>query len=546
MIFADLPLDEAEGAILAHGLRLRHRKLAKGRVLDEGDIADLRAAGFAEVVAARLEAGDLDENEAARRAAAAIAGPGIEAAPPFTGRCNLYAGGEGLLRIDRARIDALNAIDEALTVATIAPDRPVGAGQLVATVKVVPLGLSGDSIARWSAATPPTSPPISVAPFRDLAVGLLLSHLAGTRPAILDKTVRSVEARLAALGGRLAREVRCEHAVAAIAAGLGELAAAGCDPVVVVGASAIVDRRDVVPRAVERAGGTVLRLGMPVDPGHLTLLARCGATRILGLPGSARSPRLSGFDFILRRWLAGIEVDSDDIAAMGVGGLLKDIPNRPHPREARARRRAEAGPRVAAIVLAAGQSRRMGTVNKLLAEIDGVPMARRVVDAVAKSRIASTHVVTGHQSAALRAALAGCKVAFVDNPDYAQGLSASLRAGIGALDDEVDGALILLGDMPRIEPGHIDRLIAAFAPAEGRAICVPTARGKRGNPVLFGRAFFADLARLAGDVGARHLIGEYGDQVHEVELADDGIFVDIDTPGALAALDMSAETDHAL
>ena len=188
----------------------------------------------------------------------------------------------------------------------------------------------------------------------------------------------------------------------------------------------------------------------------------------------------------------------------------------------------------------------MGTVNKLLAEIDGVPMARRVVDAIAESRIASTHVVTGHQSAALRAALADCEVAFVDNPDYAQGLSASLRAGIGALDDEVDGALICLGDMPRIEPDHIDRLIAAFAPAEGRAICVPTARGKRGNPVLFGRAFFADLARLAGDVGARHLIGEYGDQVHEVELADDGIFVDIDTPGALAALDMSAETDHAL
>ena len=546
MIFATLPLDDAEGAILAHGLRLRNRKLAKGRVLDDGDLADLRAAGFAEVVAARLEAGDLGENEAARRAAAAIAGPRIEAAPPFTGRCNLYAGGEGLLRIDRARIDALNAIDEALTVATIAPDRPVGAGQLVATVKVVPLGLSRDSIARWSAATPLASPPISVAPFRDLAVGLLLSHLAGTRPAILDKTVRSVEARLAALGGRLTREVRCEHAVAAIAAGLGELAAAGCDPVVVVGASAIVDRRDVVPRAVERAGGTVLRLGMPVDPGHLTLLARRGATRILGLPGSARSPRLSGFDFILRRWLAGIEVDSDDIAAMGVGGLLKDIPNRPHPREARARRRAQAGPRVAAIVLAAGQSRRMGTVNKLLAEIDGVPMARRVVDAIAESRIASTHVVTGHQSAALRAALADCEVAFVDNPDYAQGLSASLRAGIGALDDEVDGALICLGDMPRIEPDHIDRLIAAFAPAEGRAICVPTARGKRGNPVLFGRAFFADLARLAGDVGARHLIGEYGDQVHEVELADDGIFVDIDTPGALAALDMSAETDHAL
>ena len=546
MIFTTLPLDDAEGAILAHGLRLKSRKLSKGHVLDSGDIADLRGAGFVDVVAARLEADDIGENEAGGRAAEAIAGPHVEAATPFTGRCNLYAFADGLLQIDRTRIDALNAIDEGVTVATVTPDRPVQVGQLVATVKVVPLGMSRGSIESWIAATPQRSPPISVAPFQDHAVGLLLSHLPGTKPEILDKTVRTIDARVVALGSHVAEERRCEHTAEAIAARLGELEAAGCDPIVVVGASAIIDRRDVVPSAVERAGGTVLRLGMPVDPGNLMLLAQHGATRIMGLPGSARSPRLSGFDFVLWRLLAGIPVVSADIAAMGVGGLLKDIPSRPYPREAAARRRPDAKPHIAAIVLAAGQSRRMGRINKLLAEIDGAPMVRRVVDAIAKSRVASTYVVIGHQSAAVRAALQRRDVVFIDNPNYAEGLSTSVRAGIAALDDDIDGALICLGDMPRIKPGHIDRLIVSFAPGDGRGICVPTSRGKRGNPVLFDRTFFTDLTLLAGDVGARHLIGEYGDQVHEVELADDGIFVDVDTPKALAEINTVANPDHAV
>lgn len=547
MKFATLSLDDADGAILAHGLRLKNHRLAKGHLLSLSDIASLRAAGFAEVMAARLDGDDVVEDQAATQAAQTIIGPHIKSAAPFTGRCNLYSTAHGLLQVDRAKIDALNAIDEAITLATVVPDEPVTAGQLVATVKVIPLAIPQQTIDVWIATVAASQPPVSVAPFEDHAVGLLLTYLPGTKSAVLDKTTRTIAARISALGSHLEDERRCPHNIDSITTALGELKAARCDLVVIVGASAIVDRRDVVPAAIERAGGEIVRLGMPVDPGNLMLLAHHGAVPILGLPGSARSPRLSGFDFVLRRVLANQDVSAGDLAAMGVGGLLKDIPSRPHPREARfmAKQTDETRPRIAAIVLAAGQSRRMGTLNKLLAEIDGAPMVQRVVDAIAASNVSSTIVVTGHQSDEVRAALTGRPASFVDNPEYETGLSGSLRKGVGALDSAINGVLICLGDMPRIKPDHLNRLIESFDPTEGRGICVPTARGKRGNPVLFGREFFDDLQHLAGDVGARHLIGEYGDLMHEVVIDDDAIFIDVDTPRALAELSI-AKPDHAV
>ena len=217
---------------------------------------------------------------------------------------------------------------------------------------------------------------------------------------------------------------------------------------------------------------------------------------------------------------------------MGVGGLLTEIPTRPQPREAKPARPGK----VAALVLAAGQSRRMGQANKLLAPVEGRPMVAHAVDTMLASRAAPVIVVTGHQADAVRAALAGRPVIWAHNPDYALGLSSSLAAGLAALPEDVEGVVIGLGDMPRITAGQIDRLIAAFNPLEGRAICVPTVQGKRGNPVLFATRFVPEMREIGGDVGARHLIGEHAEEVVEIELDDDGALLDIDTPEALAAL----------
>ena len=316
----------------------------------------------------------------------------------------------------------------------------------------------------------------------------------------------------------------------------------GIDILLIHGASAILDRRDVIPAAIVAAGGRIDHFGMPVDPGNLLLLGHVAERVVLGLPGCARSPKVNGFDWVLERLVAGLPVGSAEIMRMGSGGLLAEIPSRPlasrrgdTSAERRARGKA-AGPRIGALLLAAGQSRRMGGPNKLLAEIDGTPMVAHVARRLLASRARPIIAVLGNQAEAVDAALGKLPVERVRNPEFAGGLSTSLKRGIAALPPDLDGALVCLGDMPLISGRHIDRLIAAFNPLEGRAIIVPTRRGKRGNPVLWSKRFFPEMAELAGDVGAKHLIGEHAELVAEVEMDDDAILVDIDTPEALDAL----------
>ncbi len=540
MKFGKVPLEKAEGAILAHSLAVAKGIVKKGRPLTADDLAALAQAGHRRVIVALLEGGDLDENAAATRLAEAVAGENITLSAAATGRVNLFAEAPGVAVLDADRINRINRIHEALTVATTPPFALVQANQAVATVKVITFGLPEKRVERAAALARDNDAPIRVAAFRPRRVGLLQTSLPGRKESTLDKTRATTEARLRALGSALEQEIRCDHDEEAVEAAIRELGAAGCEILLILGASAISDRRDVVPTAIERAGGKVEHFGMPVDPGNLTLLGSLNGATILGLPGSARSPRLHGFDWVLERIVADIPITGTDLAAMGVGGLLKDIPGRPMPRERAAPppdyKRMAHRPKIAAIILAAGRSRRMGPVNKLLADVAGQPMIARVADIVLASAVGPVLVILGHEGNRVEAALAGRDLQFVANPDYAEGLSTSLKAGIGALPDDVDGVLVCLGDMPRVTADAIDQLITAFDPSRDRCICVPVFDGKRGNPVLWARRFFTEMQAVAGDVGARHLIGEYEDQVVEVDMTEDGVLIDVDSPDALAAL----------
>jgi molybdenum cofactor cytidylyltransferase len=528
--FATLALADAEGAILAHTLRLgRGRALKKGRLLSAADVEALRAAGRERIVAAKLEAGDVHEDTAARALAERAAGPGLRVAAPFTGRCNLHALEAGVLVVDPARIDRINAVDEALTIATLAPYARVSRGELAVTVKVIPFAVREEQLAAALRAAEGPEPPVRVAPFVPAAAGVILTQVPGLSARVLDRAAESQRARMERLGGSVKREIRCAHDEDNVARAIEELLTAGCSPILILGASAIVDRRDVIPSAVERAGGRLDQLGMPVDPGNLLLLARHGVTPVIGLPGCARSTKASGADWVLERTLAGIPVGPRDLRAMGVGGLLKELP-RPQPRE---RGTPVRRPRVGAVVLAAGLSRRMGERNKLLAEIDDTPMVARSVDAVLASSARPVVVVIGHEAERVRAALAGRDVRFVHAPEYERGMSRSLAAGIEALGASVDAALICLGDMPRVRAQDLDTLIAAFASSEDGTICVPTHAGKRGNPVLWPARYFEEITAREGDVGARALLETHAQDVRSVPIDDAGIVFDIDTPEEL-------------
>jgi molybdenum cofactor cytidylyltransferase len=534
MIFGERPVEKAQGTILAHSARAGSLVMKKGRRLSESDIAALRAAGVASVMVAELEPGDVGEDDAARRLAEAIAGPGLAPKPPFTGRVNLHAAGRGLLLVDRERLDRVNLVSEGLTVATLDPFALVEADGMAATVKIIPFAVPESELARCIEAAKGPEPLLKLAPLAGRSAALIQTVLPGTKDSVLDKTAAATRARLEALDSRLADDRRCAHRIEELAHAIADATTQQPGLLLISGASAITDRRDVIPAAIERAGGKVEHFGMPVDPGNLILLARIGEMPVLGLPGCARSPKLNGFDWVLQRLLCGVPVTREDIMRMGAGGLLMEIPSRPQPREGLPPAPA-AAPKVAALVLAAGRSTRMGR-NKLTAELEGAPLLLRAVDAALASRARPVIVVTGHEAEKVRATLRGRAVEIVHNPEYGAGLSTSLRSGLAAVPAAADAALVCLGDMPKIGPGLLDRLIQAFNPVEGRAICVPTWQGKRGNPVLWGRQLFAEMAALTGDVGAKHLMAEHPELVVEVPAEDDGVLADVDTPEALAAL----------
>ncbi len=535
MYFGWRPTKLARGALLVHSTAVGKQRLRKGHALTDEDIAALLAADIENVFVAEIGADEVPENEAARRLAEALRGPNLRPGNAGTGRCNLYADRAGLLMLDAEAVHRFNSVDEGITLATLAPYDAVRTRQIAATVKIIPFAVSAPAVERCLEIA--RAGILRLAPFRPLRVALVQTRLPGLKPELLANTVEVTRARLAAIGCDLVKHTVCDHTVPGVAASFWRPADEGgmpYDVVLVLGASAIVDRRDVIPEAIEWIGGKIVHFGMPVDPGNLTLVARLGPMYVLGVPGSARSPRLHGSDYILQRIAAGLDVTAADIMRMGVGGLLKEPPNRPLPRARAAPAPPPAVPPIAAIVLAAGRSTRMQGPNKLLADIDGAPLVRRVAEAACAANLNEVVVVTGHERAKVDAAVAGLPVRLVHNRRFADGLSTSLKAGIAALGSGIDGALVCLGDMPDIDAALIARLVAAFAPDKGKDIVIPASGGRRGNPVLIGKRHFAAIKKLKGDVGARELIQARAEAVTEVEAGGDGAFVDLDTPEALA------------
>ena len=516
MKFGPVPLAQAEGALLAHGQQIGQRRLPKGHILDVADLADAAAAGVIELVVARLEPSDVAEDDAAAALAAALAGPGLAALVPVHGRVNLAATAAGLFTAPPGMVTAVNAVDEALTLATLPTGTRVAAGTIVATIKTINYAVTGDALGAAIAA----ARPLMVAAFRPLSIALIATTLPGTSAKVLAKLERVTAARITALGSRMEMLPPCPHDVAALAP---QLTRCSADLLLVAGASATVDRGDVIPQAIMAAGGTVERLGMPVDPGNLLVLGMLAGRPVIGLPGCAKSPKRNGLDLVLERLAAGLAVTAETIAAMGDGGLLPEA-ERPVPRAV-----ASAPGRVGAILLAAGRSSRFGAGHKLLAPWRGKPLVAHAVDAIAAAGLPPPIVVLGHDEAAVRNALAGHDVQFVTAPEWAEGMGRSLAAGIAAVPADWDAALICLGDMPAVEPG----LIAALVATPGELV-VPLWDGRRGHPVRWPRAAFTRLLALTGDNGGKAAMADY--TVTEVAAPSAACLVDIDTPTALAEL----------
>ena len=294
-------------------------------------------------------------------------------------------------------------------------------------------------------------------------------------------------------------------------------------------ACATSDIDDVGPAAVRAALGNKARFEKPVDPYKRLFLEHRNDQTVIGLPGSARTPALNGADWVLERVMCGLKVTAGDIARMGVGGLSKESPTRPQQRDANPAQSTR--PRVEVLLLAAGQSRRMGGPDKLLEDIDGEALLRRCAKAMLCSQAERVHVIVPPGDRERRRALQGLDISPVKAPDCHEGMAASLRAGVAALSADCDAAVIALADMPEVSGNHVDQLIAAFDQSQNREICrVVDADGNAGHPVLFGRRFFESLAGLTGDRGARDVVKTGADYLVNVPTQGHGVTVDLDTP----------------
>lgn len=527
MRFGPTPLTEAEGAILAHSLRAGGRLLKKGTSLGAADLAALRAAGHQTVVAARLEPGDVPEDLAAERLGEILANSaGLRASPPKNGRVNLHAETAGLLTLDEAAIAALNGVDPGITLATLAPRVRVAAGAMLATVKIIPYAVPRAALDRAVSVIAPGT--LALAQPRISEAALLLTRTPGFKESLLSKGEAAVTQRLDALGVRLSEVRTVPHETDAVAAALAEL---GAPLRLILGASATSDAADVCPAGLVAAGGSLTRFGMPVDPGNLLFLGQLPGAHVVGLPGCARSPALNGADWVLERLVCGLDVGDTDIAAMGVGGLLKEIPLRPQPRFIPSGE--TAGPKVEILLLAAGAGRRMRGRDKLLEPIQGRPLLRRIAEAARDSRAHKVTVVLPPDQPARAAALAPLDLPQVIAKDAAEGMGASLRAGMAALGPATTAVIVALADMPEIGAADFDALIEAYDPAEGREIIrAASADGRPGHPVLFGHRFFEALSAVEGDVGARAVVASARSFVHDVPRTGEAALTDLDTPEA--------------
>lgn len=336
MKFGAVQVAQAEGAILAHSMQACQPpyetqlcyRIPKGTFLTAQHLADLAAQGHEQITVARLEVGDLHEDAAALALAQALVpdeqGQGLRISGAGAGRVNLYALGAGLVRLDRAALEALNSVDPMITIATVPDYHRVDAEGMIATIKIISYGVEATALLRAGAGA---AGALRILPPVYASASLIETRVSQETPA--DKGRRSMAGRLHRMGLSLSDRVVVPHREAELAAAL---AAAPGEVLLILTGSATSDPLDVAPQALRQAGGSVTRFGMPVDPGNLLFLGEYQGRPVIGLPGCARSPALNGADWVLERVLCGCVVTSADIAEMGVGGLLKEIPTRPMPR----------------------------------------------------------------------------------------------------------------------------------------------------------------------------------------------------------------------
>ncbi len=521
---------ESLGSVIAQTYNLPGKTISKGTFVTSEIVGYFKEGEVKNILCAVPDNGDLHEDEAADIISNAIDKSHIYIDSASTGRVNFKSRSLCLVRYKRDLIKKVNLVDESIAFSIVENNQLLAKNDLIATLKIIPFFTQKKYVDQV----------ISILDKNELfktytlnkkEVSLIQTSFEWQKKSMFKATSNVTRNRLEALDCSLNEEKLIRHDYNVLRSEIRSSIESGIDILLISGASAIIDRSDYIPKAILSEGGEIIQYGLAVDPGNLLLVGKIGKTAIIGMPGCARSPKLNGFDWVLQLLMADIPVVKEELAEMGAGGLLMEIASRPLPR-ALAKSVNKREKKMMGVILAAGNSTRMGKDNKLLKNIDGTPLIRNIALEISKSNLDSCSIVLGYQSDKVADVIKDLNINLILNPLWKKGQASSLKAALNSLTPSYSDLLIMLGDLPGIKSGHINRIIEEHLSSENRTskITIPSFKGQKGNPVIWGRAFFHDLSNLEGDVGGRVLFGQHPAAINLIEMDDPSVVTDTDTP----------------
>lgn len=521
MKFEERKIADAEGWSLAHSLITGQQKWPKATLLTPEICVKITEQGINKVQVFKLENDDITEDAAAHLAANTVAGSGVNVVIEGRGRANLIANHDGIF-IPGNAIDVINQLDDAFSAASLPAYHVVSKGQLIATIKLIPYGIERRKIAALDVKNHKASV---------VAFSALHTTLISTGPKITDKSLDALKARIERLGGTVSALMNTSHDIETVADLLKRCQNTETDIIMLLGASAISDKRDVIPAALTQVGGSITKLGLPTDPGNLLMLGTLGDKHVIGLPGCARSPALNGFDWVLERLFAGVGFDHHSLTMMGTGGLLKEMSGRRVPRIEKKPPTNKSN--IGALILAAGTASRAQGTSKLLSMFGSQTVIEATLAGILQQSLSEVVIVTGHNAEKLQPCLNGKNITVAHNEHYQNGMGSSLSIGARTMSEKNDYIMICLADMPFVRTETYKALLMAAHKADPGAILVPTFNSKRGHPVVWHQRYFAELAHLSGDTGGKYIMQRSSAAIIEVPVDDPAILIDLDTPEML-------------
>ena len=530
MKIKSLAPQDSIGAVLAQTYNLPGKVISKGTFVTNEFVGYFKTGNVKTILCAVPEEGDIHEDEAAEAISSAIDKNHIYADKASTGRVNFKSQSLCLVRYDRDFIKEVNLVDESIAFSIVEHNQLLAEGDLIATLKIIPFFMQKKYVDRVIKILAKDEL-FKIHSLKKKEVTLIQTCFEWQKKSIFTATSNVTKARLEALGCSLKKEKLINHDYDTLRAIIRSSVKDEPEILLVSGASAITDRSDYIPKAILSEGGKIIQYGLAVDPGNLLLIGKVGNTTVIGMPGCARSPKLNGFDWVLQLLMADIPINREELADMGAGGLLMEIASRPLPR-ALAKSVSKRVTKVMGVILAAGNSTRMGKDNKLLRNIGDVPLIRNTAIEMLKSDLDSCSIVLGYQSDKVADVIKDLNINLILNPLWKEGQASSLRAAINTLDSTYSDLLIMLGDLPGIKSSHINSIIEEHLLTDNRKskITIPSFKGQKGNPVIWGRSFFHDLSNLEGDVGGRTLFSEHPAAINILEMNDPWVVKDADTP----------------